>query len=554
MGSAMGNPIDDAAQERINNLIKEICQKIVTYFAKGYAQAVIEKAKNEIEPETSIEDDLKLQTAPTPSAIMKSGMLTKRGDAVKSWKQRFFVAYNAKDNFKIDYLDGTNESGKLKGTIWCAGYYASHFNSDETVEIGEWGIKLVPWSYRRRTWYIKCADEADRKEWMNVFENACYKSKPPSDEDECIASAFTSTISQLRSEYGFWGWYADAGTEGERLGEFVLDVLDREILNGILDGIAESPAKSMTVDVVRKAITASVRTACGAAWSSAVSAVRASATTVESKVKDSISPIIEKQNQFKDKISEKILDTITPFLSSKGSEVLRPILNIIFKPITDAFVLAVKGFHAHMSSKITSNEFATSRFTSTLDYTDWQLDWWSGPIHKAYEVLHAMYSNDLATVANLFVGGITPYTVYNMVIDKLRLIMHRAVFTFGSLAKAIAEGELGSVLSHVTSLLFHDSYIMIRSVISDVLKSLIDAPLQELVITPAKKLIEPLQAMVDQIPVINTLIDLPGLVDDVVGNVEDGSIASLISGSVNDIKSTFGVAGAELGIGSLTLN
>jgi hypothetical protein len=102
-----------------------------------------------------------------------------RGDAVKNWKSRFFVAYNKADNFKIDYLDGTNETGKLKGTIHCAGYRAYEFNSDDIAEFGEPGIKLVPWSYRRRTWWIKCADDQERKEWMSIFENACYKAQPP---------------------------------------------------------------------------------------------------------------------------------------------------------------------------------------------------------------------------------------------------------------------------------------------------------------------------------------------------------------------------------------
>jgi len=37
----MGNPIDDAAQDRINKLISEICTTFAVEFAKAYTQAVM---------------------------------------------------------------------------------------------------------------------------------------------------------------------------------------------------------------------------------------------------------------------------------------------------------------------------------------------------------------------------------------------------------------------------------------------------------------------------------------------------------------------------------
>ncbi len=479
--------------------------------------------------------------------------MTKRGESVKNWKARFFVAYNAKDNFKIDYHDGTSEAGKLKGTIHCAGYRAYEFNADEAVEYGEAGIKLVPWSYRRRTWYIKCGDDKERKDWLGVFETACYKANAPHDEDECIAQAFDTTLRNLRWHYWFWGWYGQAGDEAERLGEFILDLLDRDIVNAILGGIAENPAKAMTVDLVRKTIGGSVKAACSAAWTSSVTAVRSLSASIQSSVKDLLTPLLEKQKDFKAMIVDKVSGTVNPFLAENGAKLLRPILNVVFKPVTDAFVLAVKGFHSHMSSKIASNEFAAARFQSTLDYSDWQMDWWSGPIHQGYIVVHRMYSSDFAAVASILVGGVTPYTVYNMVTDKLKLIIHRAVFTFGSLAKSIAESELSSVLSHVTGLLFHDILVMIKSVISDVLVAILASPLQELVLKPCGELIAPLQATIDAIPVpgLSLLFDLGGMLEEVVYSIQDGAVEALISGSINDVKSAIDVASLEIGVAAV---
>jgi len=311
----------------------------------------------------------------------------------------------------------------------------------------------------------------------------------------------------------------------------------------------------MTVDLVRKTIGSSVKAACGGAWVSSANAVRSLSSSIQSSVKDLLSPLLEKQKGFKETIAGKIGGTINPFLADKGAALLRPILNVMFKPVTEAFILSVKGFHTHMSGKISSNEFAAARFQSTLDYSDWQMDWWSGPIGQSYHTIHRMYSSDFAEVASLLVGGITPYTVYNMVNDKLKLIIHRAVFTFGSLAKSISESELASVLGHVTGLLFHDIMIMIKTTVFDVLKAILDAPLTELVLKPCGELIAPIQETIDSIPIpgLSLLFDLGSMLNEVVYKIEDGAVEAIISGSLRDIKTSIDVACSEIGIASVKL-
>lgn len=390
---------------------------------------------------------------------------------------------------------------------------------------------------------------------MSVFENACYKAKAPRDKDECIASAFDVTLRKLRWHFWFWGYYGEAGDEGERLGEFILDLLDRNIINEIIGKIVEGPAKSMTVDLIRKTISATVKGACSSAWISSVTAVRSLSESIKSSVKDLIGPVLEKQKEFKAKIVKTISGTIDPFLADKGGSLLKPILNVIFKPVTDAFVLVVKGFHQHMSQKIAANEFSSARFDSALHQSDYQMDWWSGPLHKSYELSYRMYTSDMATVASLFSDGISPYTVYCMVRDKLQLIAHRAVATFGSLAKSISEGELASVLSHVTALLFHDCLLMVRSVIAEVLTAILASPITELVITPCKELIAPLQEMVESIPIpgLSMLIDLNTMMQEVVASIEGNAIDAIISKSVAQIKQTFDMAQTELGISAVKL-
>jgi hypothetical protein len=390
---------------------------------------------------------------------------------------------------------------------------------------------------------------------MGVFETACYKSRAPHDEDACIARAFDVALRNTRWNFWFWGWWGEAGNEAERLGEFILDLLDRDIVDAILGDIPNNAAKAMTVELVRKTIGGSVKAAVGGVWTSSVTAVRSLSASIQSSVKDLLTPLLEKQKEFKTMIVSKISGTVNPFLADKGANLLKPVLNVMFKPVTDAFVLAVQGFHSHFSGKIASNEFAAARFQTTLDYSDWQMDWWSGPIHKGYVVVHRMYSDDFATIASLLCGGLTPYTVYNMVCDKLKLIIHRAVYTFGSLAKSIAESELPSVLSHVTSLLFHDILIMIKSVVTAVLAAVLDSPLNELVIKPCKELIQPLQETIDAIPIpgLSMLFNLNTMLESVVYQVRDGALDAMISGSFNDMKTAVSVACAEIGVQALAV-
>lgn len=503
-----------------------------------------------------MEDELKLQVAPTPTAILKQGVLTKRGESVKNWKQRYFIARNEDKNFQIEYYDGTDEKGKLKGIIYPCGYYAYEFNSDDVAEHGDKGIKLVPWSWRRRTWWIKCADDNERKEWLSAFETACYKSRPPHDEDECIATAFDSALQNTRWKFWFWGWYGDAGNEAERLGEFLLDVLDRDIVNEILNGIAESPAKAMTVDLVRKTIGTSVKAACSSAWVSSSTAVRSVSDKIQSQVKDLISPVIEKQQEFKKMIVDKIGGKINPFLEEKGGSLLKPVFNVIFKPIIAAFQKCVQGFHNHLSNHIKQNEFASAKFDSTLSRVDWQMDWWSGPIHDAYLVIWKMYTSDMTELLSLLSGGITPYTVYNMVMDRIKEILHRAVYTFGNLAKSVSEGELPNVLSHVTGLLFHDAFLMIKISVLDILSRILNGPINELVVKPCEELIAPLQETIDSIPIpgLSVLIDLNTLLHETVDEITEGALLSIINSAVSDVKTALGVASAEIGIASVSLD
>lgn len=239
---------------------------------------------------------------------------------------------------------------------------------------------------------------------MCVLENACFKAKAPRDEDMYIAAAFDSTLRKLRWHYWFWGYYGDSGNEPEQLGEFLLDLIDRNILDAIINNMAETNAKTATVEYIRKTVSDSVKEACANAWISSSSAVRSLSENIQASVKELIDPLLEQRQVMKKKIWQTISFKIDSFLAKKSTTVLKPILHVITRPVLEAFVYCIHGFHTHISNKIASHEFNNpTRLQAAIDQSDVHVDWWSGPLYKSYEIAYRMYSSDMATVAGKYI-------------------------------------------------------------------------------------------------------------------------------------------------------
>ena len=57
------------------------------------------------------------------------------------------------------------------------------------------------------------------------------------------------------------------------------------------------------------------------------------------------------------------------------------------------------------------------------------------------------------------------------------------------------------MLSHVVGLLLHDAYLVVKFVIFSILKAIMQNPIAEFVIKPSITLVEPLQKVIDEIPI-----------------------------------------------------
>jgi hypothetical protein len=104
-------------------------------------------------------------------------------------------------------------------------------------------------------------------------------------------------------------------------------------------------------------------------------------------------------------------------------------------------------------------------------------------------------------------------------------------------------------------MMVHDALLLVKYVIFVVLKTILDNPINEMVIKPSQKLIEPIQSTIDEIPIpgLSVLFDLPGMLEEVVADIEQGAILALVSGTLGDVKSKLTTAAAEIGLAGLKL-
>jgi len=434
------------------------------------------------------------------------------------------VAHNAADNFRVDYFDG--EGGKLKGSIHCAGYHVENFSADDEIQFGQFGLKLVPWIKIRRTWFIRCDNEEDRTAWRKVLETACWKARAPSNPNPLIARAFNKAFDRVRWNYGYWGYYSSYGAEDERLGDFIRTVLAREIVDAVIGGIPAGFFYSSMVGMVETTIATSVRAAVSAAWSGVVAGVEAVAATLKATAETNLGPIFEQQAKIKDRIVDTISSTTAPFMSKVGGEIFSPVFSNVTGPISRAFAEALKTVHTGLKAKVLEGD-VTSSLESFDRSGDW---WWGGPLEVPKRIVSEMWDDAPTAIFNA--AGFSLWNVRWTIIEQMEALFHRATYTLGKLIKENPGLTAAQHAADVMRRYVHDAKIFLNVCLMNIIRKLLDSPVNELVLKPCKALIAPIQEMIDAIPIpgLSTLFDLEDLLGSAVKSICDNGIQAALDG------------------------
>ena len=516
--------MDAGTSERVKELTKEVILKFSTDFTKAFTETLIAKVKADVDGEP--DEGYQLESAPIPTEPLKTGLLTKMGGFIKNWKTRHFIAYNEADNFKIEYLD--KEGGKVRGRVAPAGYSAVPFDDDDVAKHGDFGLKLVG-DKSRRVWYFKALSKEERDQWLDIFKISCYKARPQRNVDPVIADAFDIAYWRVRWWYCLWGSYNPWGTEDERLASLIVSILDREVLWEVISKLPGGAARYTLESAIRNPIEASVSAAVGGSWTSATAAVSGVKATLENSVKQLLSPLFEQQKALKEKIVAKVGGIINPVIQDKGGSLLRPVLTKAMAPFGKAFTLAANDFAEKSRELITNNELIPAKFEDSLAYLDRQYYW---VLYKACDIIWDFCFSTFAEIISALSNGITYWEVYYMSKDSIYSIYHNAVYTFSKLAKEVDVSQHPAVLADVLRKYANDSKIAAKSLIIKILRALLDTPIQELIMKPANLATEPIQEVIDAIPVpgLSALFNLVALTQNTVEEIIHNALNALVEG------------------------
>jgi len=514
--------MDASDNQRVQQLIQEVIVRFSTEFTKAYTQGLIKKVKKEIEGED--ERAYQLEKAPPQTEPLKLGTLTKQGGFFKNWKVRHFIAYNEKDNYRIDYLE--KEGGKVKGSISCCGYNAELFDADEEAKLGEFGIKLVG-SSNRRVWHIKAANKEERDEWLQVFKTCCWKAGPPKNTDPLVAEAFVAAYWRVRWWYCLWDSYTPYGTEDERLADLLISVLNREVIYTVVGRLPSGAARGALESAIRTPIEVSVKSACGGSWTSSVTACSGMKATLEASVKQLLSPLIEQEKSIKNKIVEVAGGIINPVVAEIGGNLLKPILAESCLPISLAYAKSAEIFAEKIQAQIASSDFGPEKLESSVKYID-NYYWWN--LWNAFSIIRDLCYQKLSKLPSVFFQNISYWTICYMAEDAISELFHNACYTFVELVKKSEGDSIEASLSSVMRMYAHDCRLAVKNLLVDVLRKFLSTAVQDLMMKPILAAVDPLQEAIAAIPVpgLATLIDLKQMSTECVERIVHEALLALV--------------------------
>lgn len=480
----------------------------------------------------------------------------KRGDSTHSWKERFFVIRNDEDNYRVDYYDGKDEGGKLKGSIYLSDYEVADFAEEEIASEGRLGIKMVPRTdkEKRRTWYVRMlptSDEAERQMWKKAFETCCYKAKPPQDPDFAIAKSFTVALNKTRVDLGLGYEKRAFGTEAERLANMVISLVHSKVLDQVIAAIPDGPAKKVATDAITSTVRASINAAVTTAWNAAKAAIEAIRIAVVKIAEAGITPIIEAENRVKERIVSLVTGAARPVIDGLGERFFRPVLARALAPMTNIYVIALKGVHKYLHQEISGGSRGGASFGPFMKEAQHNLltNWLSGAyITEAYVKCYELDKSPISQVAQLFPASYPVSSLHFAVESAVQDLVRRFCVVFATNAKGHDQAGMLAVLNQTASKLAADCKASIKLTLAGILKAVVSETVEENITGPAKDAVAPVQEMIDQLPGMSILFDLPELLGACVDDIQDRALDEIMEPTIRDISGQIDAAALEVGL------
>jgi hypothetical protein len=474
---------------------------------------------------------------------LKTGFLKKEGAIRKSWKKRWFVV---RPDYVVEYLEDNGPKSKLKGKMHLAGY---HVVEDPNAGIIQRLEKLAemmkidtseipkPKKYpelvfevhhsRRRCYYIECADQKEKNEWMSMFRTVCWYAYGLENREQVHVYAFRNAIRETRWHLGRWGWWGGGGSETQILSDIISDEIDWTVMGRIYAKL-QGPwiIRSKIREQVIKFIDSLVSAAVTPAWAAMSKTVEELRPKLEPTIAKAVDPLAKQKAELLEKIKEACLSIINPIVDQHVLPHLTQILEIIKSPVVNGYEAAT-GLLEEQLKKAAEKfkpEEPTAGFKELDQWSRWS--WWEArPATEKFEVMY-----EPLWALNLIFPDITPWSsIYNGQ-DQLRKLLDNAIWTYQvEINKAVEEKNSNpteAAKAVVMERWHSDVKIATFLFYLKIFKDIIMPAFNKLVIPACKVPLDPIAGLIPD--TFKQLIDIYDMLDKLVNGIIDDTIKNIL--------------------------
>jgi hypothetical protein len=376
------NPITPDKEEKIRSSIHSVMHTFTQEFTEAIKIATVNKTEQSSggspRSESTIEGVV-LPRPPPAKVPLKRGMVYKRGDGIMSWKKRIMVAWNASENYRLDYFDSDGKT--MRGSISCAGYTVQLFDVEDVAQFGPQGFKLVPTQRMRRTWYVRCENAEEKNDWVKILLKTCYKTTPTTvssgSKDALIASAFEIAFESLRHHFGYWDYQAPYDSHLERLVDFVKEIVARDCVDEMIANIADHMFKNGELASIETHVTTKVLEAVTAVWDACLSTAERITRDIENTVQTHVDALQELKMSVNSQLDSLLERDVNVLMADYTLRSVCPFLDTVTQPIMDTYLDIVLYIYNVYRDKIMSGDMALAERRRTFVHQlDSECDFW----------------------------------------------------------------------------------------------------------------------------------------------------------------------------------
>ncbi|KXJ29525.1 PH domain-containing protein [Exaiptasia diaphana] len=185
---------------------------------------------------------------------------------------------------------------------------------------------------RRRPYYITADNDEEKKEWIKVIKDCCYRCNGLKNPDPIARVAFKDGFYQARRECGYYYANYYSGTEEQILSDTIVGAIDARVMSEVYSSLYSMPGGYAVRRKVREQIIKSLDSLVMAmvipSYKGQVETTSKMKTPLEDIIMEKKDDIIDAQNKITSQLSEKLDGTLGEVI---GDDVNKGIDTLVFK-------------------------------------------------------------------------------------------------------------------------------------------------------------------------------------------------------------------------------